>query len=359
MAIGTKSLRTITAPTASLPPDVAAAGLPIPPIERLRHMSAEAWEDFIFEWAHSLKSKYARIEQCAGAGDMGRDIVAFEAATAEDPWDNYQCKRYEDALSPADIWLELGKLTYYTFIKEYSFPRKYFFVAPRGAGNKLSKLLRRPDALKNGLLGEWEDKCRKKITSTKEIPLDDSLRTHIDKIDFSIFFAASPLTIIEEHKKTPWYVARFGGGLPLRVDAPTPPPDIRKDEINYVRALLDAYEERLGATLGVADDLSDLNLQAHLSRARREFYSAESLREFSRDNVPSGTFEHLLDDVYDGVIDVVQAHHPDAYERVLAAVKQAKSLPLTSNALMTRTGPADRGGMCHQLANGLRLKWRR
>jgi hypothetical protein len=100
MPVGTKPLRTPGAASAPLAPDIALAGPAVPPIERLRHMSAQSWEDFILEWAHSLKSKYARAEQCGGAGDMGRDVIGFESATARDPWDNYQCKHYDHRLAP-------------------------------------------------------------------------------------------------------------------------------------------------------------------------------------------------------------------------------------------------------------------
>jgi hypothetical protein len=322
-------------------------------------MSPQAWEDFIFEWAYSLKTKYARVEQCGSSGDMGRDIVAFESTAVDDPWDNYQCKHYDHRLSPADIWTELGKLAHYTFVGEYSLPRRYIFVAPQGPGNALSKLLRRADELREKLFSVWDRCCRTRIASTKQIILDSAMRAHIEKMDFSIFRVASPLTIIEEHRGTPWYVTRFGGGLPPRRDAPLPPATIGSEEANYVRALLDAYEDRLGMTIGSMNELADVDLRSHFSRSRREFYSAESLREFSRDNVPAGTFERLLNEVHDGIIDVVQATHADAYERVLAAVRQAKTLQLTANALIARTTTCDRGGMCHQLANDLRVRWRR
>jgi hypothetical protein len=254
--------------------------------------------------------------------------------------------------------LEIGKLCYYTFRREYSLPRRYTFVAPRGAGNALSKLLRSPLALRDGLFGAWDKHCRHEITSTTKVPLQGPLKAHVEAIDFSIFSAASPLTIIEDHRKTPWHAFRFGGGLPPRGAPPSPPTAISGHETNYVRALLDAYEDRLGLRLTDAGHLSDAPLATHFSRSRREFYSAESLREFSRDSAPGGTFEHLLDEVHNGVLDVVQARHQDAYERVLAVVKQAKALQLTANALVSRTTTMDRGGMCHQLANDLRLKWR-
>jgi hypothetical protein len=359
MPIKTKPIPSPPFHVGALNLDVAVAGLVIAPIERLRHMSAQTWADFIFEWVHSLKSKYARTEQCDGSGDMGRDIVAFESLVKDDPWDNYQCKHYDHPLMPTDVWVELAKLAYYTFIKEYSLPRRYVFVAPQGAGNTLSKLLRRPDELRKGLFAAWDKYCHMKISIKNSVTLDASLTNHIKRMDFSIFTAISPLTLIEEHRSTPWYTARFGGGLPPRSNATPPPKSIAANETNYVRALLDAYEDHLRIVLGNVDDLSDEDLINHFSRSRREFYSAESLREFSRDNVPAGTFEGLLDEVHDGVIDVVQATHADAYERVLATVKQAKALQLTANALVARTWPADRGGICHQLANDLRVRWRR
>jgi len=72
------------------------------------------------------------------------------------------------ALQPStfasEVWSELGKLCYHTLTGEYTFPRQYFFVAPQGVGNALSKLLRDPAKLKQGLLDEWEDKCQTHIT---------------------------------------------------------------------------------------------------------------------------------------------------------------------------------------------------
>lgn len=346
------------APSGLATADQVATGLPVPPIERVRLMSSLQWEEFILEWATSLSEKYPRVERHGGPGDQGRDIVAFLDATKNDPWDNYQCKHYDHALSPGDVWTELGKYCYYTFIGEYTPARRYVFVAPRGVSNNTSKLLRDSTKLKAELIANWSKHCETKITSTKSIPLDAALRTHIDALNFTIFSGASPLTIIEEHAKTVWHVHRFGGGLPSRPKAPKPPTTVAANETNYVRALLDAYETRLGVTLAARTDLKDLKLIDHFERARVEFYSAEALREFSRDNVPPGTFEDLLDEVYSGVIDVIQTQHPDAVERVLACVKQAKALTFANLALGSRVVMADKGGMCHQLVNDQRFQWR-
>ncbi len=355
----TRPLPAVAPPSGTLPPDIVATGLPIPEIERVRIMSPAQWEDFVLEWAHSLEARYVSVERCAGAGDMGRDVVGYVGEEPDSPWDNFQCKHYDHMLTPGDIWVELGKLCYYTYIGAYSIPRVYTFVAPRGAGNKLSRLLRDPESLRRGLLTQWDSHCRRGILSSQEIPLEDSLRGYIETFDFSQIRAASPLTIIEQHRATPWHAARFGGGLGVRPPVPSPPAYPAPNEAIYVRALLDAYEERVGTIISSPDILQDAELTKHFSRSRREFYSAEALREFSRDNVPSGTFDELLEEVHDGIIDVVESQHRDAVERVLQVVRQAKALPLTANALVPRVTTTDRGGMCHQLANDRRVRWRR
>ncbi len=102
-----------------------ATGHYVPPIERIRIFSNSQWEDFVLEWADSLRSEYECVERCGGAGDMGRDVIAFASSAMDSEiWDNYQCKHYNHPLRPSDIWLELGKLAYYTFIKKFSYPRQ-------------------------------------------------------------------------------------------------------------------------------------------------------------------------------------------------------------------------------------------
>ena len=338
--------------------DFATAGSPIPALDRLRIMSPGTWTDFVLEWADSLKTRYVNVERCDGAGDMGRDVIAFVKLGQTDPWDNYQCKYYDHSLMPGDIWLELGKLCYYTHIGAFSIPRFYYFVAPQGAGAKLSSLFRSPMKLRDGLLAKWDETCLKGITSTKNVPLDATLMSHIQSFDFSIFTSPSPLKIIEEHRQTRWHVARFGGGLPIRPLSPAPPDTIAAHEANYVRALLDAYEDKTQTQIQSLAQLADATLVEHFKRSRQEFYMSEALKGFSRDNVPPGTFDALLADVHSGVIDVVQATHPDAYERVLATVRQSKTLPLTSSPLVKRITSADKGGMCHQLANDKTVRWK-
>lgn len=360
MALKTKPLAKPAPPPSPLTPDAALLGPRVSPIEHMQLMSSDVWENITCDWLYSL-GLHARIEKYAGSGDQGLDVVAFESATSDEPWDSYQCKHYDHKLAPGDVWTELGKLVYYTFHGEYSVPRTHHFVAPHGPGTELSKLLHKPERVRDGLLENWDKKCRAKITSKQDVQLDDDLRKYIDGFDFGIVSAASPHAIIADLRKAPAvFIQYFGGGITKDREPVSPPPtEVQAFETNYVRALLDAYEHRLGTLLKAPADLTHQDLGAHFARSRQEFYSAESLREFSRDSVPAGTFESLLDDVHSGVVDVEQAQHVDAVERVLAVVKQAKALHITSNALIKVTRPADQGGMCHQLANDFRLRWRR
>jgi hypothetical protein len=110
------------------------------------------WEEFTEEWAHSLK-QYTDVERWSGPGDMGRDIIGFSSNQKFDgPWDNYQCKRYALKLAPLHIWVELGKIIYYTHIKAFTVPQNYYFVASKGVGLSLQKLLSDPVKLKTGLI---------------------------------------------------------------------------------------------------------------------------------------------------------------------------------------------------------------
>ena len=326
----------------------------IPAIERIRYFSDGEWEDFVLEWAGSLKDRYEQVGRLGGAGDQGRDIVAFRA---DGSWDNYQCKHYAAPLAPSDVWLEIGKLLYYTHKQEFDAPLHYFFVAPQGAGPKLSNLLRNPDRLRARVVENWAKYCETGITATIAVPLVDDLRTHLDQFDFSIFESVGPNTLIDQHSKTPWHVARFGGGLPPRPDPGLPPAEPTTEEAPYVRALLDAYADHIGKPIEVPADLTEVAaLDEHFSDARREFHSAEALRTFSRDRLPPGAFEGLQDEIYSGIGDDLRNAHDDGYRRVLAVVKAARALALTSHALNTSMFVRDRGGICHQLANDGTIK---
>ena len=98
-------------------------GTQIEPIQRIQIMSADDWEVLVEEWLEIKQSNYIKIERLGGAGDMGRDVVAYIDNPKDNPdsynWDCYQCKHYANSLAPSNIWVEFGKLLYYTFNNEF------------------------------------------------------------------------------------------------------------------------------------------------------------------------------------------------------------------------------------------------
>ena len=130
------------------------------------------------------------------------------------------------------------------------------------------------------------------------------------------------------------------------------------EEINYVGRLLQAYADHAGVAVPTVEDLRALvQLFEHFCRSREDFYSAESLRNFSRDTLPPGEFERLQSEIFNGVVDVALAPHADGYERVLKTIAAARALQITAHALVSRLYTRDRSGICHQLANDDRLRW--
>jgi hypothetical protein len=337
----------------------AGSGPAISPQQRLLIYSADDWEEFVHEWGHyCLKKTYKQVQRFAGAGDMGIDIAGFvDDKRLNGVWDNYQCKHYDKALTPGDVWPEFGKVIWYSYKKQYVPPRRYYFVAPWGTGPKLTHLLANETRLCEELIANWDKSVKGKITAIQEVPLDDVLRAYVDAFDFSIFSAKTSLELIEDHRSTPVHAQRFGGGLAKRPTAEKPPATVAPAESPYVTQLLGAYGEHTGTTIANPAALSPPKLKDHFRRQREAFYEAESLRVFARDTVPPGTFESLQDDIFTGVIDTHDADHADGYQKICAVTKAAKEVQITANALIACTNPKDRDGICHQLVNDERLRW--
>ncbi|MEO7919641.1 MAG: ABC-three component system protein [Thermoanaerobaculia bacterium] len=335
-------------------------GPPVPPQQRLLLYSAAQWEDFVHEWAHfCLKTIYVQVERFGNAGDRGIDVLGFsDARKLNGVWDNYQCKHYDHPLFPTEAWPEIGKLLWYTFKKEYRSPRRYFFVAPKGVGTSLAGLLADPPKLKEHLMAGWDKYCRTAITKTEEIALTGPFRDYVGFFDFTIFDTKTSLQLVDDHRSSPHHSLRFGGGLPTRPPVAEPPSDLAAGESTYVSQLLGAYAEHKKTAV---PDIATLRMWAplseHFKRQREAFYHAESLRIFARDTVPTGTFESLQKDIYDGVVDTHDADHADGYVRVCRVTEAARNLNLTENALLSAARPKDRDGVCHQLANDDRLRW--
>jgi hypothetical protein len=81
------------------------------PLEILSGYPDGEWEDFVREWAESLTSDYREVRRASGKGDRGRDVIGYvEDVNSGGLWDNYQCKHYDHALYPSDLWKEFSAL---------------------------------------------------------------------------------------------------------------------------------------------------------------------------------------------------------------------------------------------------------
>jgi hypothetical protein len=334
-------------------------GQKLDPIDIIKIYSADQWEQFIREWAEALPARYKEVRRASGAGDRGRDIIGYAESVGSGPWDNHQCKHYDHALYPSDIWKELAKLCYYTHNKFFSIPRTYYFVAPRGVGPDALLLLENAENMRARLIARWNEGGLLKV-GKQEIQLSGNLLAHVENFDFTIVKDLPPSKIIEQHRQTRFYAGRFGGGLvklpPSTADVPE---EIAAHETRYVEQLLEAYGDFLVKPIGTQNDLADYpRLKSHFDRQRKHFYLAELLRNFTRDNVPEdGCFERLQDSIYDGVIDTAESDFPNGYERIKKTIDKARAIQIDSHPLTECLEGYHRSGVCHQLANTDKLKW--
>ncbi|WP_225247113.1 ABC-three component system protein [Vibrio campbellii] len=332
-----------------------------PVLNQIYTMSPDEWEHFIEEWMTFKSDEYFDFERLGGAGDQGRDVVGFvddPVGTVDYVWDNFQCKHYAAPLSPSQIWVEIGKICFFSFNKDYPFPRKYYFVAPRGIGTKLSNLLKNTDELKKQLYENWDKYCKDGITEKKSIALDTNLKKYIDGLDFAVFDKIATIKIIIEHSKTQFHVTRFGVSLPTRPETPKLSPTVSDNETLYVTKLIKAYDSHNSESILEVSDLANhKNYSSHLKRSREEFLHAETLRNFSRDTLPNDEFEKIQSQILSGVSDIVEGEHDNGFDKVKEVVREAKRLQLSTSPLTSCLTVNDRGGICHQLANNNEISW--
>lgn len=350
------SLLSITKPSCSghLSAKEILQGLPISPIKRVMIMEDKEYEEFVGEWLYScVKKEYFDIFHIGGPGDGGRDFAAYVDSEGIQ-WDNYQCKHYKKPLSSSDILPEIGKLLYNCFIKRYSYPRTYFFVVIEVSSNSLD-LLKNPIRLKEELINRWKDTSEKKITTSKRIELTPELRAFIDQCDFSIFRIITAEKIIDQLHQTVYYAPRFGGGLKVKPrETVIVSKMIKKSEQIYIKKLFNAYSEDENKQISHKDDLKkNEKLLRHLNRQREIYYSAEMLKQFSRDNLPPGStaFEELKEGIYYSIVPVIESHHCSCKSKIDSTLTVASQIPFEGNALKDELLPQDKQGICHHLAN--------
>ncbi|QEE49113.1 hypothetical protein FUA48_05815 [Flavobacterium alkalisoli] len=335
-------------------------GTPVPPLDKLKIVDEDTYEDMILEWLTFFEGKYEKLLRFGGSGDKGIDILAY-TNYAKGSCEYYQCKHYKVALTPSHIYLEVGKLIYYTYTNQYNIPTKYFFVSPQGIGRALHDLIINPSDLRNNLKKEWDKKCRKEITKKVDIILDKNLIKYIDSFDFTIIDHIEPIKFIEQYKHTSYYSYRFGGGLQKPRKPISTPNNINKHEIPYVKNIFDAYTSKLKRAISSEQDFeNEIRIKNHFLRQRNNFYHAESLEQFSRDNLPLGNtaFSDLKNEIHEQIIEVCESDkYNDGVEKMDEAIIMAKNGNYNSNPLSGELKSQDKSGICHHLSNENRVKW--
>ncbi|MDR9876727.1 hypothetical protein RJC98_16180 [Pseudomonas allii] len=352
MAFGENTIKLPPPPEFELTALDVEKGEPVHPLDRLQIMSPDAWEVFTLEFVSYLGNDYESVTRCAGAGDKGRDVIAKFSSG----WDNYQCKHYKDKLSIADVIAELGKLVYYTWRGDYTLPREYRFVSPKGCSSHCIDMLAKKARIKAEIIKRWDKVCKDKITKTASIPLQGALLDYLNSLDFSFVDEMSSQELIDKHARTPYHTTRFGSYHLKRPPARKPEPGLADNEKVYVDALLSAFSDADGAAYSFSS-VMDTEYKDDMERARINFYSAESLEMFSRDAFPTDCYEKLKSECHEGVHSVVRKKFDDGYQRFLEVSTQAVNIPYDSHPLRHFLQTADRKGLCHQLVNDLKFEW--
>jgi hypothetical protein len=341
-------------------PTQLGSGMNFPVAKLIEIFEPSQWEEFTEEWALSLDPGYKEVIRWSGSGDLGLDVIGFKTDRKFDgAWDNYQCKRYALQLQPSHVWVELGKIIYYSHVAEYTVPNNCYFAASKGVGLKLKKLLTRPAELKKGLIANWDGYCKSGIKDNVVIPLEGELLEYVNNFDFGIFKMKSVTEMIKSHANTVYYRRRFGtANFPERPPIEQPPVEIHQKESRYVRQLFDVYSEKLKVQLDDRTQLAEYpELEQHFNRSREIFYHAESLRNFPRDSVDPGAFDAIREEIYHGVIDTYEMDYADGLARVRSTLSHASTLTPSCNALCIRVQTQDKQGLCHHLANEDRFEW--
>jgi hypothetical protein len=337
-----------------------SGGKPITPVARVRVMDDDAFEALVQVWLSKLKSKrgYLDVMKFGGSGDMGRDVIGWTTKDkCEGPWDNVQCKRLGKAFSPVDLWPELGKILWHAWRKDYSLPRSSQFLCSAGIGTTAKHYLTNPTQLREKLIENWEKHVATKIASV-EVPLAGSLLDYVNAADFSVFQALAIEDVLEDIRRTAYFAEEFGAPRPPRPGIPPPPKTVQPAEAGYVDALLAVYAERRNVSNITLSELdTERRDRRHFDMCRRQFYSAEALREFARDFWPDETFHSYNKGVGDTVMPAYYSDHDSGLARVNAVLTIAATASLPANQLHFYADPRDKQGICHQLANEGDFNW--
>lgn len=145
-----------------------------------------------------------------------------------------------------------------------------------------------------------------------------------------------------------------------------PVPELPEDEeMGYIKALLAVYAEELksNGTLELIDLEDTPVFKKDLSRRRKDYYAAETIREGTRDSfgdTEESNFSALKEDILDSVYDEYIKAHPSSMDRLNCVMSQAALSPANRCILLSKlawVSAREKKGVCHFLVKDGELKW--
>lgn len=314
-------------------------------------------EKFCRTWVER-RSGYVEVIRFGGTGDKGRDVVGFITDQKHDgEWDNYQCKQYSSKLSRDRGLLALGKVLYWVSQDEFSSPRWFHFVAPKGVSGPLDVLINSPSKLKAALIADWDATCSEKIVAKTKILLDSKILAAINGFDFSKVSRITVDEMMADPACKPLLVELYGDD-PGHYPKAAVPANVEATELGYVAALVDAYSERNQTPFTdhaavLADTIYGPDLREH----RERYFDAESFQKFYRDNTTEEIIDAFRKDIRLGVQPTLKLPASDTLARIDAVMGQAAGLP-PAGPLAKYAYVSVKQGVCHHLINDGEMKWK-
>ena len=315
-------------------------------------------EMFVHKWVSTRLHSYAAHDRYGGANDLGRDVVGFVTLDRHDgEWDNFQCKRYNDVLSDAMLFEDLGKVLFHASEGQFTPPRAFFFVAPKGFNRKAERFLDRPSEFKKEMLDNWNKRCGTRIRQGSPIPLSDALRAVIEAFDFRLVEGIDIDALLQKEGIDFALADTFGadpGDFP-RVGMPQ---EIHVDENRYVQQLVAVYGGDVGTPFADANAVLAHPVHGkHLSRQRMRYYEAAAFRRHYRDNVEPRHLDAFDADIENGVFDAHAANQ--GLPQVNAVMEQAAREEVSGIfGKHNRATVGARQGTCHHFANEGKMPWK-
>lgn len=333
----------------------------VTPLQRLRNIDEDTYEELVCVWAFSclMYKGYKEVYRVGQSGDKGRDVLAYYDR-ANGIYDLFQCKRYDSALVYSQLRGEIGKLIVYTYTNTYPLPQSYYLVCPNDVSQSFIDLLAdKGQQLKAKIKEDWNDEIKKKV-GKNWIKMDEVLERYIDGFDFDVIKKIEPLRFINEIKESPYYFYYFGGGFNMiKVEKLSVPETPRISERTYIQHLNDAYSEDCGHEVDAL--ITDDKYNRHLLRARTSFYEAEEVKIASRKSTSpdADEFESLKEAVLRHIGNELDEDYPNGFNKVKAIETKASIYHAPESMLIAHLiGSNTCVGVCHHLSNEDKIQWK-